>query len=278
MKRYAQFAVLAGLVVGLASISASAVPQQQKSASQAAPAGQGSSQAKAAPPKKVNPKEEKAYKAFYKLQPSDPKAVVDSGKKFVGQYPDSVYAGSVYARMATAYESLGDVPEMLDAGHKALQLNPDDVDVLSMMAYAIPRRVDPNNLDSAQQLQEASDDATHALALLPTLKKPKEMTAEQFTSAINGEASSCHSGLGLVAYFHHDITEMVAQLEQAVKLNPTPDPSDQFLLGIGYMQAGRPADAESILGKCAAEPGPLADRCKSSLAQAKKLAAAPAKK
>lgn len=277
MKSYMRFAVIAGLVVGLASMSAYAVPKQQSSGSQAT-SGQGSSKAKAARPKKVNPKEEKAYKAFYKISPNQFKDVVNGGKGFLKKYPNSVYAGSVYARMASAYENLGDMEDMLTSGRKAIQLNPDNVDVLSLLAYAIPRRVDPNNLDSTQQLAEATQYAMHALALLPKMQKPKGMTQEQFTSARNAEAASCHSGLGLVAYYHHDIQGMITQLEQAVKLDPTPDPSNQYLLGVAYMQAGRPADAEDILGKCAATPGPLASRCKGTLAKAKQMAASSSKK
>ena len=285
MRRYAQLAILAGMVVGLASLPAFAVrgqyasgqTTQQPSTSQAAPTDQGTSQAKAAAPK-LNPKEEKAYKAFYETPSNQPKDVVSAGQDFLKKFPSSRYAGSVYARLATSYEALGQQDQMLDAGHKALQLNPDDVDVLSLLAYAIPRRIDPNNIDSGEQLQEAAQDATHALDLLSKMQKPANMTQDQFTSAINGEAASCHSGLGLVDYYQHDITGMVAQLEQAVKLNPTPDPTDQYLLGIAYIQSNRAADAEDILQKCVADGGSLVDQCKKSLDQAQKLAASQQKK
>lgn len=277
MKRYAEFTVLAGLVVGLAVMPAFAVrgPRSSRLGGQK----QNSSQSATAKKKKVklNPKEEKAYKKFYKTPESNPKAITQNGKEFLKKFPKSRYAPSVYARMADAYEVLGDTDDMFDAAHKALQLNPNNVDVLSLMAYTIPRRIDPSNLGAGAKLKEASDDAHKALALLPTVPKPPNMTQAQFTKAINGEASSCHSGLGLVAYYNHNIPGMVSELEQAVKLNPTPDPSDQYLLGLAYMQAGRPADAEDILQKCSSSPGPLAARCTASLAQAKKLAAAKTK-
>ncbi|HVB97858.1 MAG TPA: hypothetical protein VNJ12_00800 [Candidatus Dormibacteraeota bacterium] len=285
MRKYLQFAVLAGLVAGLASLPAFAVRgqnasgqgAQQPSGSPAASTGQGSSQAKAAPVK-LNPKEEKAYKAFYDIPTGQPKDVVSSGQDFLKKFPTSRYAGSVYGRLAVAYETLGDPDQMMDAGQKALQLNPDDVDVLSLLAYSIPRRINPDNIDSGEKLQEATQYAMRALELLPKVQKPAAMPQDQFTSAINAEAASCHSGLGLIAYYQHDPTAMVTQLEQAVKLNPTPDPSDQYLLGIAYIESGRAADAEDILQKCVAEPGPLAAGCKRSLEQAQKLAASQQKK
>jgi tetratricopeptide (TPR) repeat protein len=275
MKKYSQLALLAFLAAGVASLPALAragqysQPQQQSNQQQS----NQQSNAKAAPPVKLNPAEEKAYKAFYQTPASPPQPVVDSGEAFLKKFPTSRYAGSVYARLATAYEALGDTPKMFDAAHKALQINPDNVDVLSMMAYAIPRRINPNDLDSGAELQEASQDATHALDLLSKMQKPADLTPDQFTAAINAEAASCHSGLGLVDYYQHNNPGMVTELEQAVKLNPNPDASDEFLLGLAYMQAGRPADAETVLGKCNTQGGPLADRCKSALEQAQKQAA-----
>lgn len=274
MRKHMHLAILAGLVVGLASLPALAMPGWGTSRLQPAlQTTQGSSHAKAKKPPKVNPKEEKAYKGFYDTPTTDPQKVVSVGQKFLKKYPTSRYAAGVYSRMAQAYENLGDTTKMFDAGHKALQLNPDDVDVLSLMAYSIPRRIDPNDIDSGAKLQEASQDATHALELLSKMQKPAKMTAADFTAAVNTEAASCHSGLGLVDYYNHNIPGMISELEQAVKLDPTPDQSNQYLLGIAYMQAHRPADAEAILQKCTAEPGPLAGRCQESLGQAKKMAA-----
>jgi tetratricopeptide (TPR) repeat protein len=278
MKKYAQFVILAGLVVGLASLPVFAAPAQQSSqqqgqqasGSQAAPAAQGQA---AAAPAQQNPEEEKAYKSFYAIAHDQPQQTVNSGESFLKKYPNSRYAEAVYARLTTAYEELGDSAKMFDAGRNALKLNPDNVDVLSMMAYALPRRVNPNDLDSAQQLQEASQDANHALDLLSKMQKPANLTQEQFTTAINGESAFCHSGLGLVDYYQHNIPGMVTEYEQVVKLEANPDPTDEYLLGVAYLQDSRPADAVGVLQKCAADSGPMADRCKASLDQAKKMAA-----
>lgn len=280
MKKHVQFIILAGLVVGLASLPAFGVqsqqasPQQgqQASGSQTTPAAQGSGQQQAAAPA-VDPAEEKAYKDLYGIQRSQPEQVVKSGEAFLKKYPNSRYDGAVYAILTPAYQQLNDATKMFDAGRKALKVNPDDVDILSLMAYSLPRHIDPNDLESTQQLQEAAQDANHALDLLSKMQKPANLTEEQFTSAINAVAATCHSGLGLVEYYQHNIPGMVSEFEQAVKLDTTPDPGDQYLLGLAYIQDGRPTDAVAILQKCAAEPGPLVDRCKASITQAQKLAA-----
>lgn len=285
MKKYSQFVILAGLVVGLASLPVFATPAQQSSqqqnqqssqqqgqqasGSKAAPAAQG----QAAVPQ-PDPAEEKAYKAFYAIPRNQPQQTVNSGQDFLKKFPNSHYAEGVYSRLTNAYEELGDTAKMFDSGRKALALNPDNVDILSLMAYALPRRVNPQALDAAQQLQEAAKYANHALALLGQMQKPANLTQEQFTAAIHAEAASCHSGLGLVNYYQHNIPGMVTEFEEAVKLEANPDPTDQYLLGVAYLQAKRPADAVDVLQKCAAGSGPMASRCKASLGQAKKQAAA----
>ena len=285
MKKYVQFALLAGLVVGLASLPVFAAqnqqpagqPAQSSSGTQAAPATPAASgQAQPGQPAvaQPDPAEEKAYNAFFNVSPTNPQQMASSGEAFVKKYPNSRYNATVYSRLTAAYEALGDATKMFDAGHKALALNPDDVDVLSLMAYAIPRRINPNDLEAPQKLQEATQDADHALALLSKMQKPANLSEQQFTTAVNGESASCHSGLGLVDYYQHNIPGMVSEFQQAVKLDPTPDPADQYLLGLAYLQATRPADAVTVLNECGAESGPLQSRCQSSLAQAKKLAAA----
>jgi tetratricopeptide (TPR) repeat protein len=292
MKKYAQFAVLAGLVVGLASFPAFAVQNTQSSGQQAQPerqsgtqtapaaqgATQGASQAQPAQPARpavpqLDPAEEKAYKAFYDTPNTQPQEIINSGESFVKKYPNSRYNVVVYSRLTAAYEDVGDSTKMFDAGHKALQLNPDNVDILSLMAYAIPRRIQLNDLETPRKLQEATQDADHALDLLSKMQKPANLTDQQFTTAVNAEAASCHSGLGLVDYYQHNIAGMVAEFQQAVKLDPTPDPADQYLLGLAYLQSGRASDAEGVLQQCSAEAGPLETRCQTAFAQAKKMAA-----
>lgn len=289
MKVLVRITFLAGLVVGLAGLPAIAAQsqsqsqkpqsgqqtqQQQPPATQQPPANQqpGTKAAPAAP--KVDPAEEKAYKAFYDLPKNKPQAVVASGTDFVKKFPDSHYNGAVYARLTNAYRELGDDTKMFDAGKKALEVNPNNVDVLSILAYSIPRRIDPNDLDSRQQLQDAETYAKRAISLIPTMVKPANLTDEQFTTAKNTELASCHSGLGLVYYYQHNLNGMVTELEQAVKLDPQPDPTDQFLLGFAYAQVGRYSDAIAPLQACSSTPSPVAGKCKKILAVAKQKAAA----
>src|SRR5580700_3032809 len=109
-------------------------PQQQQQAPPAkpgqAPAAQNGQQAPAEAPK-VDPEEEKAYKAFYDANtPQQADARIKMGEDFVAKYPKSKYADNVYARLMQDYLDKQQLDKLHDAADKALALNPDDVSVL----------------------------------------------------------------------------------------------------------------------------------------------------
>ena len=108
---------------------------------------------RAAPP--VNKAEEDAYKAFFAARTGSPATQIQLGEDFIAKFPNSHYLGAVYGTLTAAYFNLGQVDKMFAAGAKALELNPDNVDVLCLLAMAIPRRVQPSAPDAAQQLQKA---------------------------------------------------------------------------------------------------------------------------
>jgi tetratricopeptide (TPR) repeat protein len=289
MKFLVRTTLLAGLVVGLAGLPAMAAQSQQQSQKpqsgqqqaqpgqqqQPQPGQQPAAQAPAAPAQ--NPAEVKAYKKFFDLPATDAQSIISEGSDFVKKFPSSEYNSSVYARMANAYRQQGDEDKMFEMGEASLKVNPNNVDMLALLAYSMPRRYDPNDLDSSQKLQQAEDYAKRGLSLIPTMTKPANLTDERFAAAKNEELASCHSGLGLVYFYQHNIPGMVTELEQAVKLDPSPDPTDQYLLAYAYVQAGRYADAVTPLTACSAQ-GPMASRCKQLLDTVKQhLAAAPKK-
>jgi hypothetical protein len=104
-------------------------------------------------PQKVNKAEEAAYKTVLAAQSGDPAAQIQAGEDFITKFPMSKYTSGVYGMLTSAYFTSGNTDKMFAAGAKALELNPDNVDVLSLLAMAIPRRVKPNTPDGPQQLQ-----------------------------------------------------------------------------------------------------------------------------
>src|SRR5579872_3976297 len=119
----------------------------------------------------VSKGEAKAYNAVYDGRNGDPMKVIELGEGFLAKFPMSLYAGAVYSTLTTAYLNTNQPDKMVTAGQKALEINPDNVDVLPLLAWAIPRRVTGQTADGPKQLAQAEDYAKHAIQLLTTLPK-----------------------------------------------------------------------------------------------------------
>jgi tetratricopeptide (TPR) repeat protein len=234
-------------------------------------AGQIPGAAPAAPPE--NKEEEDAYKLFFELPRGESQRVLDVGDEFLKKFPESRYRESVYARMAGAYLSLDQVDKMYVAGEKALELNPTNVDVLAMVAWGVPRRLNPGDLDAQQKLDKCEKYAKQALEIVNTMVKPEGIEEEAFNKAKNEKMSMAHSGLAVV-YFHRErFADMASEMELATQLNPN-DPTDFYLLGMAYQRTRRWSDAATAYGKCGEAPGQLQPTCKRASDLMKKQAAA----
>jgi tetratricopeptide (TPR) repeat protein len=210
---------------------------------------------------KVNKAEEAAYKNVLAAQGGDPATQIPVAEEFITKFPTSKYVGGVYGLLTTAYYATGNTDKMFGAGAKALELDPDNVDVLALLAMAIPRRVKPNTPDGPQQLQKAEVYAHHAIELMPSLPKPATIDDATFEKVKNDKLALCHSGLGLLDLNQKKFDDARNELTQAVQLASSPDPVDYYLLGDADAQASYMNGAIAAYEKCAAS-GPLTVQCK----------------
>lgn len=257
-------AVLSALAVAMFLYTPSS--SAQYSAPAAAPPPQSSGQNTPPPketgkPQKVDKKEEAAYKNVLAAQGGDPAMQIQVGEDFIAKFPMSRYVPGVYGMLTTAYYTTGNTDKMFASGNKALELDPDNVDVLALLAMAIPRRVKPTTPDGTAQLQKAETYAHHAIDLIPTMAKPAAMDDASFDKAKNDKLALCHSGLGLQAINHQKWADARNELTQAVQLATSPDPVDYYLLGNADDQDSFLNGAVAAFDKCAAA-GPLTAQCK----------------
>jgi tetratricopeptide (TPR) repeat protein len=210
---------------------------------------------------KVNKAEETAYKAFLASQNGDPSTRINLGQDFATKFPTSHYLPGVYGVLTSSYFATGDTDKMFTAGSRAVQLDPQNADVLSLLAMAIPRRVKSNTPDGPQQLQTAETYARRAIDIIPTMTKPDTVDDAAFEKAKNDKLALAHSGLGLIDINHQKYDDARIELTQAVQLASSPDPVDYYLLGNADAQASYMNGAIAAYDKCAAS-GPLMAQCK----------------
>lgn len=253
-------------------------PQQQQPAPTPAPSGKASPlnapQAPAEAPK-IDPEEEKAYKAFYDASsPQQTDVRIKLGEQFLAKYPQSKYAEQIYARLMQDYLDKQEFDKMYDAGDKALAINPDDVTVLVVTGWVYPHNYNPDDPNAEKRLSQAEAKEKHALDVLSKLPKPASMTDEQFAKTKDQALSQAHSGLGLIYFRRQDYANSITELEAGEKLAATPDATDFYVMGAEMQTLKRFSEASDAYQKCAQIPGPLADRCKQRTDEAKKSASA----
>jgi len=224
-------------------------------------------------PPKSDPEEDAAYKAFYDVKADALDQRIKLGEQFLQRYPNSKYGSQVYAGLTQAYYGKEQYDKMYAAADKALALKPDNVDVLVLVGWVIPHNYDPNDMDADRRLDKAEGYLTHALALLPTVVKPDNMTDDQFAKAKTENTAMAHSGLGLVDFRRQDWDKSAKELDQAVKLSAKPDQVDYFVMGRDLQLLKRYAESADAYQKCAQMPGGVQDRCKQLGNDVKKLAA-----
>jgi tetratricopeptide (TPR) repeat protein len=224
-------------------------------------------------PAPVNAEEDAAYKAFQAVIQNDAAKKIELGEAFLQKYPESRYRSPVYGALTYAYLQAGNTQKMQEYGEKEIALAPNDVSTLALLGQTLPRGLRGSASDPAavQVLAKAEQYSKQAIEITPTLPKPENLTDEAFASAKNQTLAMAHSGLGLVYVRRGKNAEAIPELEQAVKIDPNPDPVNYYLLGMANKITSHFDDAVTAFNKCAVMTGPLQGTCKSQAEDAKKL-------
>jgi len=225
----------------------------------------------ASPP--VSAEEDAAYKAFQVINPNDAAKKIEAGEAFLLKYPESRYKSPVYGALTYAYLQAGNAQKMQEYGEKEIAIAPNDVSTLALLGQTLPRGLhgSASTPEALQTLAKAEQYSKQVIEITPTLPKPENLTDEAFASAKNQTLAMAHSGLGLVFVRRGKNAEAIPELEQAIKIDPNPDPVNYYLLGMANKITTHFDDAITAFNKCAAMTGPLQGTCKSQAEDAKKL-------
>jgi tetratricopeptide (TPR) repeat protein len=211
-----------------------------------------------------------AFKTFTKE--ADQAKKIQLGSKFLQKYPKSPLAERVDVGMMGAYHNQQDWKDMFSSADNALALKPDDVEVLTEVAWTIPHVYNPNDADADQQLTKAETYAKHALDVMPRITKPVDVSNAQFAEVKTKRTFQAHSALGLVYFRRDDYENSAKELTQATDGNPMPDATDLYVLGIDLQNDKHYSEAADAFTKCGAIASSLQDQCKQNADSAKKLA------
>jgi tetratricopeptide (TPR) repeat protein len=216
---------------------------------------------------KVDKKEEDAYKAYHNAPPGDAKTQL--GEDFDQKYPASRYNETVESELVTAYYNKQDWQNFYAMADKVTGKNPDNVTVLTLVGWVIPRIYDPNDPQGASRLDQSERYEKHALEVMQTLTKPAQVSDADFQTAKERGMEQAHSGLGMTFFRRQDFEDSAKELALAVQ-SPDPDPTDLYVLGTDLENLNRNSEAADAFSKCGQMAGTLQDRCKTQADATKK--------
>lgn len=214
-----------------------------------------------------------ALKAMPEASTANLQLKLQAAEGILQKYPQTRYRSALYAFLMVGYIQVGQGDKGIEFGDKEVELNPNDAQTMAIISQTIPRSFNPSAPDAAKKLDKAEQYGKKAVEILPTMPKPEGMSDEVFTGAKNQTLAIAHSGLGLVNWRRGKYADAIPELEQSIKLDPTPDPVNWYILGVVNQNTSHFDDAAAAFGKCALIPGKLQDTCKTRGEEAKKLAA-----
>ena len=182
---------------------------------------------------------------------TDPQEVLRLASRFESSYSSSELVGIVYQSEMRAFEGLGDLDRMLDAGRKALAAQPDNLNTLLTLAPAMVNHAEGRK-DQAELLNRAGEYAREALAAIAKTRPPHEVSIEQWETQSSDMQRKAHEVLGTVALALHRPGEAIEEFGTVIRLARPPEGAQYFRLGAAYSMAGREKEAEQAFERAAA--------------------------
>ncbi len=232
-------------------------PATQQQQQQAKP-GDFTPMAATAPPAKHSPAaktqaELDAYKAVLATQ--DPAAMEKAADDFVSKYPDSELKAAAYEIAMGRYQQAGNDDKTIEMGRKSLVFNPDSPGVLVTVADTLIRGTHDTDLDKDQRLQEATNDAKHALETVGDFPAPASMPPEQVAAVKNDIRSTAYACLGAAAEKNKKYADAEANFRQAVEVNSAnPDPTTMLRFALALDRNNKYPEALEQINKILAMP------------------------
>lgn len=173
-----------------------------------------------------------AYQAIVGEQDANKK--IQLAQAFLEKFKDSDFKDLANLEVLRAYQRLGDGAKAVEAGQKALDANPDNLDAHTLVAYLFPFAFRVDAPDVAARLSRAESDANRGLEVLQKAQKPENVPEEQFNQVNKARRAVFNSLLGFVALQRKDYAGAVTFLKAAAEDNPS-NSYGFYWLGLSYL-------------------------------------------
>jgi tetratricopeptide (TPR) repeat protein len=214
------------------------------------------------------------YSVAYKV--TDPNQKAALMERYVAAFPDSEYTAKAELLALLAYQQAKNYPKMTDAGNAALTRNPNNVDVLLLLADYYSG--DPTHLDLA------ATDAKQVLTAIASAKKPDATSDADWQRQVALQTGLAWSALGQVYITQKNEAQALTAFQTAAPLLKGSDARsyarNQYRLGFAFENLKRNADAYQAFTDAASIDSPYRAMAQQKLAELQKAGVGthPAKK
>jgi tetratricopeptide (TPR) repeat protein len=225
-----------------------AQPAQPGQAAQPAQPGQPAQAAQPAapalppgcPPQSTTKKEIKdqaEYNTYVNaLGQANPATKAQSLEQFLLQYPNTVVKDDALEALMGAYQQAGDATKMQDAANRLLQVNPNAVRALALMAYTKRAAVEANPTAPTvqQDSQQAQQFGQKGLAALQCFAKPAGMQDAEYETQKKQMAAIFNGAAGRGALNLKDFPTAQKFFTEAVTIDPN-NLNDVYGAALAYL-------------------------------------------
>ncbi|MBV9608592.1 MAG: hypothetical protein JO187_03450 [Acidobacteria bacterium] len=239
----AGFAQQPGTMGSTGSTGQTAQPGQAGAPGQTAQSGQAAGQPGGQPAQKKEIKDSAEYNAYVAaLRETNPAQKATLMESFVTQYPNSVVKEDALEQLMAAYEQSGNAAKTIDAANRLLQVNPNNIRALALLAYNA-RSMAEQGQNMQQNVAQARQTGERGIQALQTATKPEGMSDADWDKLKLQTQIIFEGALGFAALQGKDYPTAQQHLQAAVdaraKTNPN-DPTnlrDIYPLALAYLEA-----------------------------------------
>jgi len=225
---------LVTLVLAFAALAAA-----QQSAAPPAPPAQSAQPAQ----QKKEIKDPAEYNSYIAaLREANPQAQAQAFENFLQQYPNSVVKEDALEQLMAAYEKLGNTAKMTETASRVLQVNPNNVRALVLLAFSARAAAEAGQAPQ-QNAADAAKYGQSGLQALATMSKPEGMSDADFEKFKAQVAIIFNGSAGFGALQNKDFTGAQKYLQAAVDLGIKQNPNDPnalrdiYPLALAYLEA-----------------------------------------
>src|SRR5271166_2444116 len=176
---------------------------------------------------------------------SNPAQKAQTLEAFLQTYPNTVMKEEALEQLMSAYQQAGDAQKTIDTANRILQVNPNNIRALPLLAYNYRAAASQGGPQMQQNLDKAKEYGEKGLQALHNMTKPEGMSDADFTKFHNETSAIFEGAVGFAALQAKDFATAQKDMREAVSEESQPNIMDIYPLATADLEA-KPMNPEGF--------------------------------